>query len=108
MKPPDFVIGPADNPYLYRWFLLPRNPVANVYLHRFFRDDEDRALHDHPWPFLSIVLDAVGRPLPCRTPVITGPRVREWGFWCPQGFVPWKIFTKPNSPGEIGRGCGDV
>lgn len=29
MKPwrrkPDFIIGPEDNPYLLRWWLLPRN-----------------------------------------------------------------------------------
>lgn len=55
---PDFVVG-ADNPdgaYLRRWYLLPRNPVLNVYLHHFMRDDDDRALHDHPWPWLSFLL----------------------------------------------------
>ena len=28
---------------------------TNVYLHKFLRDDEDRALHDHPWVSLSII-----------------------------------------------------
>lgn len=28
-------------------------------------------------------------------------------FWCPRGFVPWQEFTKPNNPGEVGRGCGE-
>lgn len=28
----------------------------NVYLHVILRSDEDRALHDHPWPFVSIIL----------------------------------------------------
>ena len=27
-----------------------------VYLHRFERSDWDRCLHDHPWPFLTIIL----------------------------------------------------
>src|SRR5690606_8416676 len=57
-RQPDFIVG-ADNPegpYLERWYLLPRNRVLNVYLHRFLRDDDDRALHDHPWAWLSLLL----------------------------------------------------
>jgi hypothetical protein len=55
-RAPDFVIGGADRPYLRRWFLLPRNPIFNVYLHQFLRSDDDRALHDHPWASCSILL----------------------------------------------------
>lgn len=36
---------------------------------------------------------------------ITGPRVRAWGFHCPQGFVRWQDFTAPGAEGEIGKGC---
>ena len=54
---PDQVIGGRDDPYLLRWYLIPRNPVLNVYLHEFMRSDDDRALHDHPWANLSILLD---------------------------------------------------
>lgn len=50
---PDQDIGPG---YLQRWWILPRNPIANIYLHRVWRDDDDRALHDHPWINLSIIL----------------------------------------------------
>jgi hypothetical protein len=53
---PDFVIGGHENPYLLRWWLIPRNPVFNVYLHKFLRDDDDRALHDHPWLWCSVLL----------------------------------------------------
>lgn len=53
---PHFIIGGEDNPYLYRWYVLPRNRFFNVYLHKFLRDDEDRALHDHPWWFISVML----------------------------------------------------
>lgn len=53
---PHSVIGGADRPYLLRWWLLPRNRVLNLYLHKFLRDDDDRALHDHPWWFVSLVL----------------------------------------------------
>lgn len=55
-RPPDFVIGGAERPYLLRWWLIPRNPVFNVYLHRFLRSDDDRALHDHPWANCSVLL----------------------------------------------------
>jgi hypothetical protein len=53
---PHFIIGDPKEPYLLRWFLIPRNPWFNLYLHKFCRDDIDRALHDHPWASLSIVL----------------------------------------------------
>lgn len=53
---PDFVIGGHDNPYLLRWWILPRNGWCNVYLHKIIRDDDDRAIHDHPWDNASIIL----------------------------------------------------
>lgn len=53
---PDFTIGGIDDPYLFRWWLLPRNGLFNVYLHCFVRSDDDRALHDHPWANCSILL----------------------------------------------------
>lgn len=56
-RPPDFIIGGADDPYLRRWYLIPRNPVFNIYLHHFLRSDDDRALHDHPWWNLSYLLE---------------------------------------------------
>lgn len=55
-RPPDFVIGGRERPYLLRWWLLPRNPILNVYLHVFKRSDDDRALHDHPWASCSVLL----------------------------------------------------
>lgn len=47
--------------YLRRWFIWPRRPENNKlvprrYLHRFFTGDNVRDLHDHPWPFSSIIL----------------------------------------------------
>lgn len=55
-RPPDFVIGGAEQPYLRRWWVIPRNRVFNVYLHQFLRPDDDRALHDHPWANCSVLL----------------------------------------------------
>lgn len=163
-RDPDYVVG-ADNPdgaYLRRWYLVPRNPVLNIYLHQFLRDDDDRALHDHPWPWCSFLLDGAyvehtidaggihrrtqryagslkfsgprrahrvelmpafwlnddfdgaceayvtdgNRKKPCWTLFITGPRIRRWGFHCPQqGWIDFERFTKPGRPGETGAGC---
>jgi len=52
-RPPDFLVGGPDTPYMRRWWVIPRNRFFNIYLHQFMRDDEDRALHDHPWWSLS-------------------------------------------------------
>ncbi len=48
---------------------------------------------------------AEGQPEPCWTVFITGPRVREWGFYCERGWVHWKAFTAPGDKGAVGRGC---
>ena len=143
---PHQVIGAEHDghAYLLRWYLLPRNPYLNVYLHKFLRSDDDRAKHDPPWWFASFIvrgeyteetdngpirrragslalrpathrhivklLPVTVRPhctcptwgnanwphrhdcpaihtrapeVPCWTLIITGRRLREWGFWCP-------------------------
>lgn len=148
-RAPDFIVG-ADDPagaYLRRWHLVPRNRLVNVYLHQFLRDDDDRALHDHPWAWLSLLLrgsytehtiaaggihlravrvtgsikvsgplrphrielwrdSRTGKPAPCWTLFITGPRVRRWGFHCPDaGWIDFERFTKPGATGETGAGC---
>jgi hypothetical protein len=56
MRKPDVIIGGVERPYLQRWWVWPRNRWLNLYLHNFNRDDDDRALHDHPWSSLSILL----------------------------------------------------
>jgi hypothetical protein len=48
---PDFIIGGVEDPYLLRWWVIPRNRFFNVYLHCFKRSDDDRARHTHPWLF---------------------------------------------------------
>ena len=43
---------------------------------------------------------------PCWTVFITGPRVREWGFYCMErGWIHWKKFTAPDDKGAVGKGC---
>lgn len=49
---------------------------------------------------------AGGEEVPVRTLFITGPRVRDWGFWCPKNrWVHWRDFTRAGAPGEVGKGC---
>lgn len=55
-RPPDFIIGGKDTPYMLRWWIIPRNKWFNIYLHKFLRSDDDRALHDHPWANVSYLL----------------------------------------------------
>lgn len=42
-------------PLLIRWKILAIG-FAGIYLHKFLRSDYERALHDHPWGFLSLIL----------------------------------------------------
>lgn len=53
----------TDEIYLRRFFLYPRDKdfgknkgKGRLYLHKFYRGDEDPHLHDHPWPFTSLIL----------------------------------------------------
>lgn len=154
---PDVDIGPG---YMDRWWL--RYPHVKdkedrdrlglriaAYLHRIKKSDDNRALHDHPWWNISILLvgnyiehvpvDPSNPAGPSKSIVraqgsvvirsgkmahrlevgaspvwslfIIGPRVREWGFHCPNGWKSWKEFTGYARSGDIkdaykaGPGC---
>ena len=45
----------AKGPLLVHYFLLRTRPIS-VFLHHLIASDEDRALHDHPWSFITILL----------------------------------------------------
>lgn len=121
-RPRDFEIGVN---YLRRWWVVPRNYFSNVYLHEVVGDDDDRAMHDHPWDNTSVIIkggyiehtpegvferragDTVFRPaaslhrlemLPgvdrTLSLFFTGPKVREWGFQTPEGWVHYKEFVE--------------
>lgn len=47
------IVNCEHDPYLQRWYLI-RTEACALFLHRFIRGDEDRALHDHPWAFIVI------------------------------------------------------
>lgn len=136
------VIMRRGKPYLTRWDLLGNRftDSPHIYLHRFWQSDQQH-LHDHPWPFWSLILrggywevaswnlpgcepvvvDKWHRPFsllrrpawwthrvviekPGRTwtLVITGRKQREWGFYCPQGRVPWRQYTAQDDQGISG------
>jgi hypothetical protein len=40
------------------WLLKPRwwTLGCSIRIHHILRSDEDRALHDHPWPFVTLIL----------------------------------------------------
>lgn len=147
---PDLQIGEK---YLRRFYLIPRNHWFNIYLHKFVGDDDDRALHDHPWNSVSMLLkgslkeyteaddpkyvgqEGSGGHMPKRfalyyraatfrhrlellqenpfvenpawTLFVTGPTIREWGFWCRKGFVHWRDFTSGTKGNKVGVGCGE-
>jgi hypothetical protein len=53
--PKRVIVNCEREPYLHRWFLI-RLTRVGVFVHKFVRSDEDRALHDHPWSFIVIPL----------------------------------------------------
>jgi hypothetical protein len=55
-RKPDFIVGAKENPYLKRWWVIPRNKWFNIYLHEILHSDDDRALHDHMYHNCSIIL----------------------------------------------------
>lgn len=47
-----------DEPYLERYYLFLKDRTRfpfNVFVHRFLKGDPDH-LHDHPWPYFTMVL----------------------------------------------------
>ena len=146
LREPDNIIGPREAPYMLRWITMPKAQILpNAYIHLFKRDDDDRAVHDHPRPSVSLVLDgqmreiyaqrgwdakdkskhsvrmiragdivfrsaAFAHRLELITPTaltlfMLGPKTREWGFWCPQGWRHHAEYDAPGQYGLIGRGC---
>lgn len=107
-------LGLPECPYVIRWRI--ETPRFSVRLHHWLAPDDDRNKHDHPWNFTTFVLKGgytdVGAdgnqhlraPTVCRraathqhtvvpdpggawTLVLTGPKVRRWGFWVNGKFV---------------------
>lgn len=110
---PHIIVGGDEQPYMLRWYIIPRNRFFNIYLHKFLRSDDDRALHDHPWRSASLLIKGRYKEVtpsgeriyerwsfilrsaehahrielldkePVWTLFVTGPKIREWYFHCP-------------------------
>ena len=121
MREPDRTI---NGKYLHRWYIIPKNRWFNIYKHVFYRSDDDRALHDHPWFSLSFLIKGeiiehqwAGKvrfvqrfwPVfrsakfshrieivkgPVTTIFITGPVMRVWGFHTKAGWMDSKQFLE--------------
>lgn len=101
-------LGITGCEYLTRWGI--ETKFGSVRVHKWTGPDDDRAFHDHPWWFLTFVLrggytdvspngeEKVSAPaikfrpalhqhtvVPysqgALTLLITGPKMRSWGFW---------------------------
>jgi hypothetical protein len=60
---PQRISNDGESDYLVRYFVFRFKPLerlglnlGRIYLHHIKRSDYDRALHDHPWNFRSILL----------------------------------------------------
>ena len=131
-RPADEIIGEQ---YMRRWHLRRSQSRDNLYLHRYDGSDDDRALHDHPWRSVSILVwGRISEMTPqgerriwpwlpkyrsaeythriilksrrAYTLFFTYPKEREWGFHCPKGWVHWTEFTD-EAGNQTGAGCGD-
>lgn len=100
--------------YLVRWRF--ETPWFSVRLHHWLGPDDDRNKHDHPWDFVTFVLKGgyldsspagdehlrapavkyrsaehqhtvFPDPGGCWTIIVTGPKIRKWGFWVNGKFV---------------------
>ena len=49
--------------------------------------------------------DDNGKPQDAWTLFTTGPKIREWGFHCPKGWIHWTKFTDSRDSGAVGKGC---
>ena len=106
-------------PLLIRYYIA-NNRYFGIYLHNLLRSDIDRDLHDHPWSFISIILQGgykehtfsgvrthrpgavLFRPAkwahslemnkPGWSLVFAGKTVRPWGFHTPDGWVLWRKY----------------
>lgn len=111
----------GETPYMTRYTLFACRWFT-VKLHEFHRGDSDPDFHDHPWPFVSLILSGgyweftprgrswkapgaivlhrasdahrVEMPKPSWTLLICGRKSREWGFHAPTGWCRWTTYVR--------------
>lgn len=101
-------LGLDTCPYLVRWRF--ETPWGSIRLHHWLAPDDPRHRHDHPWSFVTFVLKGGYTDLSPNgdshlkapaiqyrdathqhtvvpdlggawTVIVTGPKIRNWGFW---------------------------
>jgi hypothetical protein len=96
---------PHDHPWPFFSIVLGRCYIEVTDAGRLWRGPLSFAFRDARFNhFVELLRDRRGREIPCWTIVITGPRCRAWGFWCPRvvgpaQFIPWQEFDA--------GGCGE-
>lgn len=135
-QPNPEVIGPPDCPIMHRWTLVGGHKAGEatkvsgtgrrrfkILLHHFLPNANDRAEHDHPCDFVTVVLagryddlspagrermrpgkirrrraehrhTTVAGPRGCWTLVLMGPKRRAWGFWKEGRWLPWRLHER--------------
>jgi hypothetical protein len=108
--------------YMERFWLL-RTPWLSARVHRILRSDHDRALHDHPWDYASIILRGgyweitdggrrwygpgsivvrraehlhrlvLPHGPPATTLFLHRRKRRDWGFRTEAGWVDWRTYA---------------
>lgn len=107
-------LGLPECPYVIRWRL--EFPFGSIRVHHWLSNDDNRAVHDHPWWFLTFVVkggytdsqpgkvDVLTAPAVrfrkaehrhtvfphpggAWTILITGRPLRKWGFWHKDKFI---------------------
>lgn len=112
----------AERGPLFRRYYLLETRWFGVYLHHLLATDDERAMHDHPWSFVTFLLSSgyfehtpVGlfwhqrfsilyRPAewthrltllkPTWTLIFKFRRRREWGFYTKQGWMQFEEYGK--------------
>jgi hypothetical protein len=118
--------------YMRRWWLREHGDhVPNRWwscrVHQILRSDDDRAFHDHPWNYMTIILNGgytehtpdgfkwygpgsilfrsyqhrhrlvIPPGRECWTLFFMGRWRQTWGFFTEKGKIPWKQYLAENS-----------
>lgn len=76
------VVWIGSEKYLERWFMYFLG--FTIRLHKFYRGDDDRAPHDHPWAFITFPLTGYWEKVP-----------NYYGDLMPQYVAPFRFHYRP-------------
>ena len=118
-----------DQIYLKRFFIL-KTRWLGIYVHKIYRPDYTRCIHNHPWSFFTFILKGGYREFingeehvrspgylgwrphvashritelldgPAWTLIVRFRDYKEWGFWTTEGYIPWREYIY-SAPGKF-------